>query len=118
MGMSILQPAVPSIPTRCGGPQRRIQLVCADGSAHSFTEATSAGDALQSSLLRQHNEADMSSMVFNNFLVCDSASLRIGKRACPMHPDTQLEVGHLYYVLPIRTFQHRLSWSHISSLAA
>lgn len=52
-----------------------------------------------------------------HFLVCHSASLQLGRRPCPLHPSTLLQLGHLYFVLPLRFFQSRLSWSHLSCLA-
>ncbi|KAI5056235.1 hypothetical protein GOP47_0028053 [Adiantum capillus-veneris] len=102
--------------TENGGTEPPIRLVWADGNARDIAEAITASEALMISengiAGKQLQEGSA------NWLICDSAALRVGKRACPMHPEEQLERGRLYFVLPMAAFQQRLTWSYIACLAA
>ncbi|MCO5583406.1 hypothetical protein L7F22_037317 [Adiantum nelumboides] len=100
--------------TRAASPH--IRLVWADGCARDIAEATTAAKAL--SLSSENRSTAAGKNDEGNWLVCDSAALRVGKRPCPMHPEAQLETGRLYFVLPMVAFQQRLPWSYIASLAA
>lgn len=101
------------------------QLIWPDGSVSYIRQAMTAAEALISSRKEEGGFEDQPDGNWkcavpniNASLLCDSATLRVGKRACPVHPNTQLQAGHLFYVLPISAFQRRLRWSYIACLAA
>ncbi|XP_022728782.1 uncharacterized protein LOC111284362 [Durio zibethinus] len=80
---------------RCTSPNtfNTIRLVHLDGYVEDFDHPISVGEVIGKSP--------------NQFL-CAAAQL-VSAGSKPLHPDTQLQPGHLYFVLPLSTLQDDVS---------
>ncbi|GLJ46351.1 hypothetical protein SUGI_0977090 [Cryptomeria japonica] len=66
-----------------------------------------------------HTEMKVAEIMLENpqHFVCHSDSLEVGRRINPLSADDDLEVGHLYLVLPMSKLQSVLSGSLMASIA-
>lgn len=82
-------------------PSNVVKVITLYGSVQEFGSAMKAADLMLDN--PQH-------------FVCHSSALQTGRRISALSADEELELGHLYFLLPMRKLNHSLSPSDMASL--